>query len=61
MLDAANAAVETATFSNVALTVPQPVLAAARATGPGTWIVQAILERRPIDLPSWAKGVPGGA
>jgi hypothetical protein len=37
------------------------VLEAARATGPGAWIVQAILERRSIELPSWAHGVPGGA
>lgn len=44
-----------------ALTVPQPVLAAARSDGPGAWIVQAILERRSIALPSWALGVPGGS
>jgi hypothetical protein len=42
-----------------ALTVEQPVLAAARTTGPGAWIVQAILERRPVELPSWADTVPG--
>jgi uncharacterized protein len=42
-----------------ALTVPQPVLAAARTSGPGAWLVQAILERRPVTLPSWADGVPG--
>lgn len=41
------------------LTVPQPVLAAARTTGPGAWIVQAILERRSVALPSWSEGVPG--
>ncbi len=44
-----------------ALKVPQPVLAAVRATGPGAWIVQAILDRRHVDLPSWADGVPGGS
>lgn len=43
-----------------ALGVEQPVLAAARSTGPGAWIVQAIRERRSIALPSWADGVPGG-
>jgi hypothetical protein len=42
-----------------ALTVDQPVLLAARSTGPGAWIVQAILERRAITLPSWADAVPG--
>jgi hypothetical protein len=45
----------------LAITVPQPVLEAAHRTGPNTWIVQAILERRTIQLPSWADGVPGGA
>lgn len=44
-----------------ALTVPQPVLAAARAVGAGAPIIAAIRERRPIALPSWADGVPGGA
>jgi hypothetical protein len=52
---------EAAEAMALAITVPQPVLAAARQTGPLAWIVQAILERRPIDLPSWAQGVPGGA
>jgi hypothetical protein len=52
---------ESAEVFALALTVPQPVLAAARATGPGAWIVQAILERRLVDLPSWSQGVPGGA
>jgi hypothetical protein len=42
-----------------ALTVEQPVLTAARSSGPGAWIVQAILERRPVTLPSWADSVPG--
>lgn len=45
----------------LALTVPQPVLAAARMTGAGVVIVKAILEQRMIQLPSWADGVPGGA
>lgn len=45
----------------LAITVPQPVLQAAHRTSPNAWIVQAILERRPIELPSWAHGVPGGA
>lgn len=44
-----------------ALTVEQPVLAAARPDDPGAWIVRAILERRPVKLPSWAESVPGGA
>lgn len=44
-----------------ALTVEQPVLGAARAAGPGAWIIQAIVDRRAITLPSWADGVPGGA
>ena len=44
-----------------ALTVDQPVLAAASPHDPGAWIVQAILERRPVALPSWADSVPGGA
>lgn len=44
-----------------ALDVPQPVLAAARTTGPGAWLVQAILEKRRVTLPSWSEGVPGGA
>lgn len=44
-----------------ALEVPQPVLAAARmGVGPGAWIVQAILEKRRVTLPSWSEGVPGG-
>ncbi|MFV8753699.1 SET domain-containing protein [Nannocystaceae bacterium ST9] len=45
----------------LALKVEQPVLAAARATGSGAWIVEAIRERRAIELPSWSEGVPGGA
>ena len=52
---------EAAEAMRLAITVPQPVLEAARRTGPGAWIVQAILERRPIQLPSWSEGVPGGA
>jgi uncharacterized protein len=52
---------ETAEAFALALTVPQPVLDAARRTGPGAWIVEAILEQRHVDLPSWALGVPGGA
>jgi len=42
-----------------ALMVPQPVLAAARAVGPGAWIAEAIGERRHVDLPSWADNAPG--
>lgn len=42
-----------------ALEVPQPVLAAGRPTAPGAWLVQAILDKRRVTLPSWADGVPG--
>jgi hypothetical protein len=45
----------------LAITVDQPALAAARTTGPGGRIVEAILQRRAIQLPSWADGPPGGA
>lgn len=52
---------ESAEAFALALEVPQPLLAAARSTDPGAWIVQAILERRMVELPSWAHGDPGGA
>lgn len=42
-----------------ALTVPQPVLAAAPAEGPTATLVQAILAKRSIVLRSWADGGPG--
>lgn len=42
-----------------ALTVTQPVLEAARSSGPGAWIVEAIRERRSVTLPSWADAVAG--
>ncbi len=42
-----------------AIQVDQPVLTAAASQGPGAWIIQAILERRHVQLPSWADGVPG--
>jgi len=41
-----------------ALTVPQPLLAAARTRGAGARITEAILARRTIPLPSWADGIP---
>jgi hypothetical protein len=51
---------ETADAFAWSLGVEQPLLSAARSTGPGAWIVQAIRERRPVTLPSWADGAPGG-
>lgn len=44
-----------------ALCVPQPLLGAACPKDPGRDIVDALLERRPMKLPSWSDGPPGGA
>jgi hypothetical protein len=45
---------------DAALRVEQPVLAAASADDPGRFIIDAILARRPMRLPSWLEGTPGG-
>jgi hypothetical protein len=52
---------ESAEALALAMTVEQPLLSAVRSDDPGAWIVQAIAERRPVTLPSWALGAPGGA
>ncbi len=52
---------ETADALAWAITVEQPLLGAVRDDDPGAWIVHAILARRPVAVPSWAEGPPGGA
>ncbi len=45
---------------DAAILVEQPALGAVSAGDPGREIVDAILARRPMRLPSWLDGTPGG-